>query len=279
MCGEDDLLYNDYEAVKQILSCSIRDIHKYDTPKNEYQTMHQHLDRHLNEIVFTKYENRTCCEEWRSKEILQHFDNSLLSVKFPAPTQSKECMGHYKTSLQECISETKRYGHEGQPTAVADNLGSCQLRCRAYHFKSKTAKARHISVFHRRQTKVAPGLTSYKCDVANCGGVFKSLSSLNRHKIKDGHTTRKNRKEPIGKKRTSKQPGSSSKRQRTLQDMLRNSMEEDQACAALECTITSYSSMEIDWIQCDRCDRWLHAICVGVKDPSEIDQYVCYSCE
>ena len=221
-----------------------------------------------------------------SQVILQHFDNSLLTVKFPAPTQSKECMGHYKTFLQECTNETKRYGHEGQPTPVADNLlvKSCQLGCKAYNFKSKTAKARHISVFHRRPTKVASGLTPHKCDVANSGRVFKSLSSLNRHKNQQGHIARKNRKKSVGKKRTSEQPGGSSKRQRTLQDMLRgaearNSMEEDMACAALECIITSDSSIEIDWIQCDSCDCWLHTICVGVEDPGEIDQYVCYLCE
>ena len=148
LCGEDDLLYDDYEATKEFLSCPIRDIHKYDTMKKENEAMHQHLDRHLNEIVFRKCEDRTFCGESRSEEILQHFNNSQLNVKFPAPTQSKECMGHYKTFLQECM------GHEGQPTAVADNLGSCQFGCKAYKFKLKTAKARHMSVFHWRQTKV-----------------------------------------------------------------------------------------------------------------------------
>ena len=65
------------------------------------------------------------------------------------------------------------------------------------------------------------GLTPYKCGAANCGRVFKSLSSLNRHKNKQGHTAKTNRKEPVGKKRASEQPTGSSKLQRTLRDMLK----------------------------------------------------------
>lgn len=240
--------------------------------------MHRHLDRHLNEIVFTKCNDRTCCREWKSEEVLRHFNNSQVDVKFPAPTQSNQCVGHYKTFLQECTNQTKRYGHEGQPTAVADNLGSCKFGGKAYNFKSKTAKAKRMSVFHRRQTKVVSS-TNYKCHMADCGRVFQSLSSLNRHKNKEGHTTRKNRKEAAGKK-----PNESKKRQRTLQDLLqgaeaRNGLEEEKACAALECIISSDNSSEIDWIQCDTCGRWLHAICVGVEDSSEIEHFLCHSCE
>ena len=159
-------------------------------------------------------------------------------MKFPAPTPSKERRGHYKTFLQECLNETKRYGHEGQPTAVADNLGSCQFGCKAYSFKSKTAKARHISVFHRRQSEVAPVSQIYKCNINECGKVFQSLSSLNRHKIKEAHTARLIQKETTGNKRGSKQPSKSRKRQRTLQELLRCGEtrdagdESEDACAA-----------------------------------------------
>ena len=154
--------------------------------------MHQHLDRHLNEIVFTKCEDRACCGEWRSEETLQHFENSQLHVNFPSPTQSKNAW------------DTTKHFFKGVPTKQ-DGPGSCQFGCKAYNFKSKTAKARHMSVFHQHQVKVAPGLTPYKCDVAGCGRVFQSLSSLNQHKTR-AHTARKNRKETAGKKRASKQP-------------------------------------------------------------------------
>ena len=60
LCGEDNILYDDYDTVKAFLSCPIRDIHKHGSIKNEYVAMHQHLDRHLNEIVFTKCEDHTC---------------------------------------------------------------------------------------------------------------------------------------------------------------------------------------------------------------------------
>lgn len=65
LCGEDDLLYDDCETTKEFLNCPIRDIHKHSTIKKDYESMHRHLDRHLNEIVFTKCDDRTCCGEWR----------------------------------------------------------------------------------------------------------------------------------------------------------------------------------------------------------------------
>ena len=51
-------------------------------------------------------------------------------------------------------------------------------------------KARHMSVFHRRQKKASKGEKSHVCNVAGCGQYLRSLATLNRHKMKSGHTAR-----------------------------------------------------------------------------------------
>ena len=33
----------------------------------------------------------------------------------------------------------------------------------------------------------------------------------------------------------------------------------------------------VNWVQCDRCPRWYHTVCVGVRDTSA--SYVCEMCE
>ena len=63
-CNQDELLFNDYEEVKKFLSCPLRDLHKYSKLNKEFQEMLNHIDRHLNEIVFTKCTNEKCCEPW-----------------------------------------------------------------------------------------------------------------------------------------------------------------------------------------------------------------------
>ncbi|KAI5692784.1 hypothetical protein M8J75_001200 [Diaphorina citri] len=35
---------------------------------------------------------------------------------------------------------------------------------------------------------------------------------------------------------------------------------------------------EIDWVQCDKCERWFHFICVGITNISKDDPYVCTYC-
>lgn len=191
LTGEVDLLFDDYDEVKKFLNCPIRDIHKYTEIRKEFTKLHQHLDRHLNEIVFVKCNDLSCCKKWQSKGILQHFGGIQSNLKFPSPTLSKERKGHYNTFLQECLNESKRYGHDGQPSAAKENLGACSSGCKSYHFKSKTGKARQMSVFHRRQSVAVEQQSAFKCKVNFCGNVFSSLSTLNRHKSQVGHTARR----------------------------------------------------------------------------------------
>ena len=244
--------------LKKILNCPIRDLHKYAEICKEFTKMHQHLDRHLNEIVFVKCEDLSCCKKWQSKDILQHFGGIQSNIKFPSPMLSKARKGHYNTFPQECLNESKRYGHDGQPSAPNKKLGTCPSGCKFYRFKSKTGKDRHTSVFHRRQSvAVETQQSAFKCKVNGCGKVFSSLSTLNHHKSQVGHTARRMKsridQEPsarqnvandsLATKQKVKSTGKvSRKRQRSSQELLRNANERncderEDPCGAIECII------------------------------------------
>ena len=137
LTGEVDLLFNNCDEVKKFLNCPIRDLHKYAEICKEFTKMHQDLDRHLNEIVFVKCEDLSCCKKWQSKDILQHFGGIQSNIKFPFLTLSKARKGHYNTFLEECLNESKWYGHNGQPSAAKENLGACPSGCKFCHFKKR----------------------------------------------------------------------------------------------------------------------------------------------
>ena len=67
-CNEDELKFKDYETIKEFLSCPLRDLHKFSQLKKEFDEMLKHVDRHLNELVFTKCSNEKCCGSWISKK-------------------------------------------------------------------------------------------------------------------------------------------------------------------------------------------------------------------
>ena len=108
--------------------------------------MHRHIDRHLNEIIFVKCDNKGCCDAFCSKKVFDHFKSVF---KFQAPTKSNR-KGHYKAFLEECLNEEKTYGDSGEATANTKNLGSYEF-FPSYSIKSKTEKERHYSLFHRRK--------------------------------------------------------------------------------------------------------------------------------
>ena len=185
--GEDELLYNDYETVKNFLKSPLRDMYKYSNLKKEYIGMFKYIDRHRNEIVFMKCVDRSCCSDFRSLNLESFFRQT--NMRFHAPTRSSSKQGHYKTFLEESESVNKKYGDQGQPSAK-ENLGSC-IHCPKLSFFSKTEKKRHESVFHRRQsTNIRIRANSYKCNFETCGEVFGSSSALSRHKIKTNHRAR-----------------------------------------------------------------------------------------
>ena len=124
MCGEDQLLWEDYDRVKKYLDCPLNSIHEYSDLKKEFMSMFKHIDRHANEVVFVRCEDRTCCSEWRSKdlkEVLHKFGDRLF-----APILSAET-GRYNTYLQNYLSDKHEYGASTQPTVVQKILGKCSI--------------------------------------------------------------------------------------------------------------------------------------------------------
>lgn len=81
-----------------------------------------HIDRHANEVVFIRCEDRTCCSGWRSNDLqvfLRKFSGRLF-----APILSSQT-GRYNTYLQNYLSNKHEYGDSTQPTVVQKNLGKC----------------------------------------------------------------------------------------------------------------------------------------------------------
>ena len=149
-------------------------------------------------------------------------------------------------------------------------LSKCDF-CPSFHFKSKTEKARHLSLFHRRQRKAHVEPTH---KFAVCGKAFASLASLNRHEKKINHTKQKTgvpQKSTLKPKKTSNSTGPPAKKsktkQSTMNDMLHQGKStrddedhanEDQECAAESCIISSLVNLVINWISCESCEDWYH---------------------
>ena len=185
-CNEDVLLFKDYEEVQATLKSNIRDLPKHSSVLSEFKSMHQHLDRHLNEVIFVKCNDGTCCSPFKSEKVLNFFGGHD-KIRFPSPSLNKN--GHYNTFLQEILNKKKRYGDSGQPNAEDADLGMCSF-CPSFAFKSKTEKERHTSMFHRRQKAPSkPSSKVFKCVFEGCGKTFNSQPSMSRHQ-----TTLKHRK-------------------------------------------------------------------------------------
>ena len=133
-CLEDQLLWDDYEKVKEFINSSLNQFHKFSELNKEFQAMLLHLDNHLNKIVFVKCENTSYCSNWKSqnlKDFLAKFDMKLFASSFDTYRD-----GHYDTFLQSCIRQEHTFGDSGQPTAEQKNLGKCKF-CPSYYFKSQ----------------------------------------------------------------------------------------------------------------------------------------------
>ena len=144
--------------------------------------MLNHIDPHLNEIVFKKWSNKKCCEPWISKEVFSFMKDHGMSLF--APTSRETSDDRYQTFLKTCIATKHQYSDFGQPSKDLNKLGEC-TSCPTYSFKSKTVKARYIGVFHQRRKNEADKPKNHTCSV--CEAAFCSLSSLNRHKKAESH--------------------------------------------------------------------------------------------
>ena len=159
------------KRLKSSSACPLRDLHKYSKLNKEFQEMLNHIDRHLNEIVFTKRTNKKCCEPWISKEVFSFMKDH--GMRLFAPTYSKKSDGHYQTFLKTCIATKHQCGDFGQPNKDLKKLGEC-TSCPTYSFKSKTEKARYMGVFHRRRKNKVDKPKNHTRSV--CEAAFSSLS-------------------------------------------------------------------------------------------------------
>lgn len=267
-CGDDPLKWDDLENVKRFFKAPLRDIHQFSELSNECKRMFRHLDRHLNEIVFVRCNDRSCCSEWQSDNLqryLQAFD-----FRFPAPTFDVIHEGHYDTFLQRSIKQIRltndsefNFADDGQPLATKAALGSCSF-CPMFRFKSKTERERHVGMFHRRQKKRSSEVTK------------KNTSAPE--------------KRPVPEKRPSSQR--KKQRQRSIHDMLRqypnnddvsdDSDSDEENCSTF-CKIRDFKNVVITWISCDTCASWYHSHCVdlGRLSQPEIERlkYICTKCK
>ena len=143
-CGEDNLLFGDYEKVKSFLKCPVHDIYEYKDIFNEFKTMHEHMDTYLNEVIFVKCSNKTCCGDFHLQEIVEFF-GGIDKVKFPSQTLSEDRKSHCTTLLEETVNENKKYGHVRQPSSQENDLGKCD-HCTSCYFKCKTETKTYIGL-------------------------------------------------------------------------------------------------------------------------------------
>lgn len=286
-CNNDNLLFDDFNEVKACLKSPLRDLHQHANIIKEFQECNKHIDRHLNEIIFVKCEDSSCCTDFRSKLIKEHFKGV---VKYPSPSENKEYKGRFNTFLQEHLNPQKRFGDKGQPSADENDLGQCEY-CPSFSFKSKTEKNRHMGMFHRRQSlnTRATG-KAFKCNYEGCGRTFGSQPSLSRHQKSSDHRKR-------GQVQGPPQKSAKQKKRLTIADVLRQAEgrrrremateEREESCAANDCRVhrrdDDNDDKVDDWIECGKCSSWFHQKCVNLesmmKEELENFHFVCVKCE
>ena len=117
-CQEStQMRFGSYDRVKDFLKSPLRDLGEYPDIMAEMKMMLKHVDRHTNELVFMKCEDRSRCKEWESKKLYSFLSRHNMSLFAPVP--SEEYKGHYKTFLEVCATGSNQLpdGDKGQPTA------------------------------------------------------------------------------------------------------------------------------------------------------------------
>ena len=116
-CGDERLLFGDFHKVKECLKSTLRNLHKFSGIIKEFKEMYTHVDCHLNEIIFAKCNDRSCCSSFKSKKVQKFFDGN---VKFQALSGS-DVKRHHKTFILEVSNTCKKFSDEGQPTRLVLN--------------------------------------------------------------------------------------------------------------------------------------------------------------
>ena len=133
--GDDELKWNDQDTIKEYFKAPVRDLHKYSELSNESKSMFNHLDRHLNDIVFVRFQDLTCCGEWQSSSVKESLAKN--EYRLPAPNMSKQYEGHYETYLLSLSESSFGFDHSFQPSVKIARLGKREI-CPSFYFKSMT---------------------------------------------------------------------------------------------------------------------------------------------
>ena len=283
LVGEDKLLFSDYSRVMSFLQSPLREIHNFPEVNAEFKAMLSHMDRHLNEIVFVKCKDKRCRKPYHATEVPEFMTKNIGRLNAPSVSSSHE--GRFRTFLQECVAEQKRFGDAGQPLAQKNDLGACP-HCPHFAFKSKTEKTRHMGMFHRRKilNLNADKNASFTCNFKDCGKTFSSQPTLSRHQTALNHRNRDIQQKEKPKKAKKRKNFTIADAMRQVSSKRRHDAdnETDEPCASDDCAIEQGRNRKIRWVQCDYCDSWYHTCCVGVDDKTDADLddfcFVCSIC-
>lgn len=97
-CNEDDIIFQDYDKVKEFLGAALHNIHEYSDEKSICDAMFRHVDRPHNETTYVKCSDRSCCCEFRSKQLEEFLQKT--SYGLPAPSKDILLKKHVQTFLK-----------------------------------------------------------------------------------------------------------------------------------------------------------------------------------
>ena len=95
-CNEDDLIFQDYDKVKEFLGATLHEIHEYPHEKSICDEMFRQVDRHHNETTYVRWSDRSCCCEFQSKQLEEFLQK--MSYRLPAPSKDTLLKEHFQTS-------------------------------------------------------------------------------------------------------------------------------------------------------------------------------------
>ena len=97
-------------------------------------TILRHRDRHVNEIVFVKCNDKWCFSNWKYQTFSEFL--RICKMRLIALTLSATYERHGNTFPQFCIDDCHEFGDGGQRPVKIKNFVKCP-KCPAYHFKYK----------------------------------------------------------------------------------------------------------------------------------------------
>jgi len=121
----------------------------------------------------------------------------------------------------------------------------------------------------KRKRKLKEGIDG---QLSLVGGIDKAKKKkMKPKKNQDGSKDKKGKFDVKDEKKKRKRIKKKEK-QKALDD------DDDDECSAAKCL--KPTGEEVNWVQCDRCEKWFHLLCVGLGEDevSESEDYVCHRC-